>query len=410
MPDPPPSRWPAPLRAFAHRDFRLFFAGQLVSLVGTWMQSVAQAWLVLELTNSPFRLGLVSALQFTPMLLLSFLAGALADRLPKRRLLVATQSVLAAQALTLAALVGLGQVQYWHVALMATVYGLGNTLDIPARQSFVVEMVGKADLVSAIALNSATFNGARVIGPALAGLVIARWGTATAFAVNALSFAAVIAALLAMRTEGAPRRAAGRRLGGEIAEGVRYAVRTPRILVVLGLVLAVSVFMFNYNVMVPLLARDVLHQDAHGFGLLMAALGAGAVAGALTLATLGRGRPSIPSPLIPALALGAATAGLSLVTRFGLAAPVLVVMGFCGILVMAGANTSHQLTVPDELRGRIMSLHTLVFAGMTPFGAFAMGSLAERFGVRAMLAVAGLGGCVAVLALATWWRTRRRSG
>jgi MFS family permease len=406
--DPASPSLPAPLRALTHRDFRLFCSGQVVSQVGTWMQSVAQAWLVLELTNSPFRLGLVATLQFTPILLLSILAGVLADRLPKRRLLIATQSVMATQALTLAALVISGRVQYWHVAVMAAVYGLANALDNPARQSFVVEMVGKADLPSAIALNSAIFNSARIVGPALAGLAIARWGTATAFGVNALSFLAVIAALLAMKTEGAPRPRDGRRIGSEIAEGVAYAVRTPRILLVLGLVLVVSVFLMNNNVMVPLFARQGLGQDAHGFGLLMAALGVGAVTGALTLAALGRGRPAVLSLVLPALILAVATVALSQVTRFGAAAALLAVMGFCSILVMAGANTSHQLTVPDELRGRIMGLHMLVFAGMSPFGALLIGSLAERFGIRTTLAVNGAAGLTGILTLAVWWRTRRR--
>ena len=404
----PPSRLPAPLRALANRDFRLFSAGQLVSLIGTWMQSVAQSWLVLELTNSPFRLGLVGTIQFLPMLLLSPLAGVLADRVSKRRLLITTQSVMAVQALGLALLVWLGHVQYWHVLIMAAIYGLANTLDIPARQAFVAEMVGKESLVSAIALNSALFNGARVVGPAAAGLAIARWGTATAFAVNAISFVAVIAALIAMHTEGAPRRTGGRRMRSEIAEGVTYALHTPRILLVLFLVLFVSVFLFNYNVTIPLYARQGLNQDAHGFGLLMAALGLGAVAGALALAMMGGGRPAIRTLLAPALLLGLATALLALVTSFGLAAALLVVVGFTGIFVMAGANTSHQLTVPDDLRGRIMSLHMMVFAGMSPFGAFMVGALAERFGIRATLAVAGIAGMVSIAALAVWWRLRRR--
>ena len=404
----PPSRLPAPLRALASRDFRLFTAGQLVSLIGTWMQSVAQSWLVLELTNSPFKLGLVGTLQFLPMLVLSPLAGVLADRVSKRWLLITTQSVMAVQALGLAILVWLGHVQYWHVLIMATIYGLANTLDIPARQAFVAEMVGKESLVSAIALNSAVFNGARVVGPAAAGLAIARWGTSTAFAVNALSFVAVIAALIAMHTEGAPRRTGGRRIRGEILEGVTYALQTPRILLVLFLVLFVSVFLFNYNVTIPLYARQGLNQDAHGFGLLMAALGVGAVAGALALAMLGGGRPAIRTLLAPALLLGLATASLAWIQSFGLAATALMVVGFCGIFVMAGANTSHQLTVPDDLRGRIMSLHMMVFAGMSPFGAFLIGALAERFGIRVTLAVAGIAGAVSIGALAVWWRLRRR--
>jgi MFS family permease len=401
------SALPPPLRALAHRDFRLFCSGQIVSQVGTWMQSVAQSWLVLELTNSPFRLGLIGTLQFTPILLFSLVAGVVADRVPKRRLLVFTQSVMGLQALTLAVLVVSGHVQYWHVAVLASIYGLANALDNPARQSFVAEMVGRADLSSAIALNSAIFNTARVVGPAAAGLAIASWGTATAFAVNAVSFVAVVAALLAMHTKGAPRPRSGRRITSEIAEAVRYAVRTPRILLVLGLVLVVSVFLFNNNVMVPLLARQGLGTDAHGFGLLMAGLGVGAVIGALALAARGGERPSITALILPALGLAVATLALSRVTSFGVAAALLAVMGFCGIQVMAGANTSHQLTVPDELRGRIMGLHMLVFAGMSPFGAFTIGALAERFGIRVALLVLGSIGFTCIVGLALWWRTRR---
>ncbi len=408
MPDAPPSSLPVALRAFAHRDFRLFFAGQLVSLVGTWMQSVAQSWLVLELTNSPFRLGLVGTLQFAPVLVLSFFAGAMADRLPKRRLLVATQSVMCVLALVLAALVHRGHVQYWHVAVMAAIYGVANTVDMPTRQAFIVEMVGRDSLRSAIALNSAMFNAARVIGPALAGLVIARWGTALAFFFNGVSFLAVIAALMALHAHGLPRANSGRAMRQEIAEGLWYALRTPRIALVMSLVMAVSAFFFNYNTLVPLLARDVLHQDAHGFGLLMTALGVGAVAGAVVLASLGAERPPTNVLITAALALGLATMLMASVGRFGVAVAVLVVMGFCGMLFMTGANTTVQLTVPDELRGRVMSLHTLMFAGMTPFGAFLVGSVVEAFGARAGFLITGAGGTLAVAAVTLGWRWRRR--
>jgi MFS family permease len=410
VPEPEPSRLPAPLRAFGSRDFRLFFAGQLVSLVGTWMQSVAQSWLVLELTNSPFRLGLVGSLQFAPVLVLSFFAGAMADRLPKRRLLIATQSVMCAQALLLAALVHRGHVQYWHVAVMAVVYGVANTVDMPTRQSFVAEMVGRGALRSAIALNSAMFNGARVIGPALAGLVIARWGTALAFFVNGLSFLAVIAALVVLRADGAPRAASGRSLRHEIAEGVRYALRTPRIALALSLVMAVSAFFFNYNTLVPLLARDVLHQDAHGFGLLMTSVGLGAVAGAVGLASLGTERPPTQVLIASALALGVVMMLTAGVSRFGVAVALLAIMGFCGMLFMTGANTTVQLTVPDDLRGRVMSLHTLMFAGMTPFGALLVGSVTGALGPRAGFVVTGACGTAAVIAVTLWWRWYRRPG
>lgn len=372
------------------------------------MQSVAQSWLVLELTNSPFRLGLVNALQFTPMLVLSFFAGALADRLPKRRLVLGSQSVLFTQALALALLVHLGHVRYWHVALLALVYGIANTVDMPTRQAFIVEMVGRDDLMNAIALNSAMFNAARVVGPALAGIAIARWGTAVAFYVNAASFIPVIIALLAMRAEGRPRRAAGRSMADEIQEGVRFALRTPRVTLTLAMVLAVSGFLFNYNVLIPLYVRDVLGQDAQAFGLTMATLGAGAVTGAVTLAALGRERPPVAALAAPALLQAVSTGMLAAVHREALAVPLLLVMGFCGILFMASANSTVQLTVPDELRGRVMSLHTLMFAGITPFGAFVMGSVAQAGGVKAALLVSGGGGLVAVLALLAWWISRDR--
>jgi predicted MFS family arabinose efflux permease len=405
---PSDSRLPAALRAFRHRDFRLFFSGQLVSLVGTWMQSVAQAWLVLELTDSAFRLGLVSSLQFAPMLVLSFFAGALADRLPKRRLVLVSQSVLFAQALSLALLVHLGHVEYWHVAVLALVYGVANTLDMPTRQAFIVEMVGRDDLMNAIALNSAMFNAARIVGPALAGLAIARWGTALAFYMNAISFVPVILALLAVRAEGRPRAASGRTMADEIREGIRFALRTPRVALTMAMVLAVSGFLFNYNVLIPLYVRDVLGHGAQGLGLLMATLGIGAVTGAVVLAIVGRSRPPVAALATPALFQAASTGALAVAYRESVAVPLLLVMGFCGILFMAGSNSTVQLAVPDELRGRVMALHTLMFAGITPFGAFLLGSVAEAAGVKMALLVSGGGGLISVLALLAWWTARTR--
>src|SRR5216683_4777418 len=295
---------PAGLRALGHRDFRLFWCGQLVSLIGTWMQSVGQAWLVLELTNSPFRLGVIGALQFGPILLFSFLSGAISDRVRKRRLLLGTQAALMLQAFTLAALVGSGHVQFWHVAVLAALYGLATTLDMPSRQSFIAHLVPRGDLMNAIALNSAVFNGARVVGPAVAGLLVARYGVGIAFLLNGLSFVAVIAALLAIRTEGEPRPRSGDTLGQEILQGIRYAWETPLIALILSLLFVMSLFVINFSVLVPLIAREVLHEGAHGFGLLMASLGIGAVAGAVALALAGRGRA--PRWLLVGTALAAA--------------------------------------------------------------------------------------------------------
>jgi MFS family permease len=399
---------PAGVRALGHRDFRLFWIGQLVSLIGTWMQSVGQSWLVLELTNSPFRLGLIGTLQFGPILLFSFLGGAISDRAHKRRLLVGTQSALMIQAFALSALVWSGHVQFWHVAVLASLYGLANTLDMPTRQSYMADLVPRGDLMNAIALNSAVFNGARVVGPAAAGLLVARYGTAAAFLFNGLSFLAVIAALLAIRTQGAPRARSGLGMGAEIAQGVRYALGTPRIALVFGLLLSVSLFLVNMNVLVPLIARNVLHEGAHGFGLLMASLGLGAVVGALTIAVVAVGRPPLGLVVVPAVSAALLLFLLSFVYRFGLAAAVLMALGFAQIMFMTSCNTTVQITVPDELRGRIMGLYALVFAGMTPIGALLMGTIAERWGVARACQVGGTMGLLLVVTLTLLWQRRQR--
>jgi MFS family permease len=400
--------FPSGLRALDHRDYRIFFAGQAVALVGAWMQQIAQAWLVLSLTNSPLRLGLVGSLNFTPVLLFAIVGGAVADRLPKRRLLVITQSVLACQTLILATLIWTGHVRYWHICVLAVVWGIANTIDLPTRQSFVVELVGRADVTNAVALNSAAFNAARIVGPAIGGLLIAHAGVAPAYFINGFAFLVVIATLLIVRARGAPLSRGATTIGQEIGEGVRYALRTPRITLTLAMVLAVSVFLFNYNVTVPLLARDVLHQGARGFGLLMTTLGVGAVGGAVTLAIWSRGRPPVAALAAPALVQAVATAMLATASTVPAAAALLLTMGFCGILFMAGSNSTLQLTVPDELRGRVMSLHTLMFAGVTPFGSLLVGSLAEAFGIRTSLVVSSGCGVVAVLALLVWWNGRDR--
>jgi len=400
--------FPSGLRALDHRDFRVFWSGQLVSLVGTWMQSVAQAWLVLQLTDSPFRLGLIGTLQFAPILLFSVVAGALADRFPKRRLILATQGVLCLQALTLAALVATGHVRYWHVGVLALVYGLANVLDMPSRQSFIVEMVGRADLVNAVALNSAAFNGARIVGPAVAGLLIARFGMAPAFLLNGLSFVVVIGALLAVRARGLPRPRREATLGEEIREGVRYATRTPRVALILGLVGVVSLCVFNFSIFVPLLTRGVLRLGADGFGFLMAALGAGAVSGALALAALGGRQSPLRAIFTAGMLACAATLALATVGDFRTAVVLLYVLGFFAIVFVASCNTTLQLTTPDELRGRVMSLHALVFGGVFPLGSFLVGTIAEAFGIRAALAAAGAAGFCGVAAILAWWRARGR--
>ncbi len=402
-------QFPRALRALEHRDFRLFWTGQLVSLVGTWMQSVGQSWLVLELTDSPLRLGIIGSLQFTPVLFLSFLAGAVTDRFPKRVLVVGTQLALMCVAFTLGFLVWTRVIQYWHVAVLATCVGVVNALDMPARQSLVAELVGPADLVNAVALNSAMFNGARIVGPAIGGLLIARYGVAIAFFLNGASFLAVIASLLAMRAEAPARVDRGTTIRGEIADGLRYVIASPVISLILSLVLAVSLFTLNHNVLVPLLAREVLGEGVHGFGLLMSALGAGAMTGALALALLGRDRVPLGVIVASAVVVTAGVLSLAAIRQFGPAAAVLFVVGAAQIVFLASCNTTIQLGVPGELRGRVMSIYVMVFAGVTPAGAFLIGSISEAFGVPAACLTAGGLGLAVVLGLTAFWR-RRRAG
>ncbi len=391
--------FPSGLRALNHADFRRFFGAQLVSQIGTWMQSVAQAWLVLQLTDSPLLLGLIGTLQFAPMLLFSVVAGAIADRLPKRQLLMVTQAALAGQALTLTILIWSGHVQYWHVGVLATLAGVANTLDNPARQSFVVDMVGRDDVINAIALNSAAFNAARVIGPVLAGLLIAHFGVVPAFVINSTSFLVVLVTLGRIRAEGRPRRHGATTMRREIFEGLAYALRAPEIRLILAILLVVSLCVFNFSIYVPLLARTVLGLGAKGFGFLMAAVGMGAVTGALTLGVAVRRSPS-PALLFTTAGMAcAALMSISAARHVWLAGLALFVTGFAGIMTLAGGNTALQIAAPDHLRGRVMSLHVLVFGGSFPFGAFAVGAISERWGVSTAFFVNGAAGLLALTAL-----------
>jgi predicted MFS family arabinose efflux permease len=400
--------FPSGLRALNHADFRRFFLAQLVAMVSGWMHTVAQSWLVLQLTDSPLLLGLIGTLQFGPILLFSIVTGAFADRVPKRHLLVTTQLALATLAVLLASLVATGRVRYWHVGVVAVLAGLTQAFDAPARQSLLAEMVGKADLVNAVALNSASFNAARIVGPAVGGLLIARLGVVPSFLINAIGLLVVALALLRLPArEPAPRR--GTTMAQEIVEGLRYAMRTPVIRLVLGLLFCVSITVFNFTVYVPLLARHVLGLGAEGFGFLMAALGVGAVSGALTVGF--RRAPASTSVLQGAGALAlTGLLSLSLARSLWLAIPLLFVTGFFGLILVASCNTRLQLAAPDELRGRMMSLYTLVWGGVFPIGAFCVGAISEAWGVRAAFLIQGTAGLTGLGALALWWHRRQRRG
>jgi MFS family permease len=387
----------APLR---HRNFRLFFAGQLTSQVGTWMQTVGQAWLVLSLTNSPLLLGVINALQWSPVLLWSLPAGVLADRVPKRVLLLVTQSAFALLALCLGILAVTGVVRFWHVAILAALLGTVNAFDVPARQAFLVEMVGGTeDLTGAIAINSSMFNAARLIGPGLAGLVISAWGVGLAFLANALSFLAVIAALAAMRVVPIIEVRHDIGLLGRIDEGVRFIRSSSSVLWVLVTLAVLSVFAMNFNVFVPVLARAQLRLGASGFGFLLAAQGAGALLGSLLVAGTGAGGPRPAFLAWGAVLLCGGLIALSRVAHPGVAAAELFVAGMGMVLFTATANSTVQLETPDHLRGRVMSIYALVFNGLAPFGALMMGAIIDTWGPRAGMFVGGAVGLAGTAAV-----------
>ena len=370
------------------------------------MQSVTQSWLVLEITGSPFKLGLISTLQSGPILLFSIFTGVLADRVTRRTLLFVTQSAQACLAITLGLLAWSGHARYWHVAVVAVLWGIMAAIDQPARQSMVMELVGRQHVSSAIGLNSASFNGARIVGPALAGLLIARVGLSPGFLLNALAFAFSIAMLARIPGRRPTPRGGEATFVDDMLEGVAYALRTPALRFVLSLQIVLSFCVFNFSVYVPLLARDVLGMGAEGFGLLMTCLGVGALTAGLSLGAIGVLRPTLIAAAL-AVACGCLV-GLGFTRVLWPAALVLAVTGFSGTIVMAGCNTALQLGAPDALRGRVMSLYSLLSGGIFPLGAFWVGFVSEHWGVSRAFLVNGAIGLVAVGALTLWQRFKPR--
>ena len=400
------------LRAFRHRNYRLFFAGQAISLVGTWMQQVAQGWLVLQLTNDPFMLGLVAAAQFGPVIVFGLFGGVIADHLPKRRVLIVTQIVSMVLALVLFGLTVTGVVEVWHVMILAALLGIANALDMPARQAFAVEMVGRQDVQNAVGLNAALFNASRILGPATAGILIGLFDISIAFLINGLSYLAVIASYFAMRDgELRPmpdmtRPASVRAVFENLAEGARYVRQTPLVLLSCIVVGLAATFGMNFQILVPPLADDVLDVGATGFGFLMAASGVGSTIAALWVAFK---RKVGPAPIaLGAIGLGLGTLVLAVSTSFPLSLLAMFVAGGGAIAMAVTANTTIQTAVPDHLRGRVMSVYTTTFAGSVPAGGLLMGWIASSWSVPIALAVGavltlgiGLGGWV--------WLTRIRA-
>ncbi len=383
------SRLSHAFRALRHRPFRVYWIGQWLSVNGTWMQTTAQAWLVYRLTNSPLMLGILSAVRFGPALIGSPIAGVFTDRLPRRLVVLTTQSLSLVQATMMAALTLSGTVRVWHVLLLAFAQGIVDTLDTPARQTLQVDIVGVEDLQSAVSLNASAFNAARMVGPALAGVMVAAWGEGVCFAANAVSYLAVLVALLTIRTEPAPRRQA-RSLREELGEGVRYAWGNRQVRTMLGAIAVTSVFGLSYTTLLPVFARDVLHGGVRGFGILMSSGGLGAVFGAIAAAASRSGRH-----IGLLMALGQGTLGLGLValaaTRsLTVASPLMVLIGLGVALQLSTTNGFLQTTAPPHMRGRVVSLYIWLFSGLSPIGGFAAGWIAEHAGAPATAAGAGV--------------------
>ena len=380
-------------RTFAslkYRNYRLFFSGQVVSVTGTWMQNIAMAWLVLDLTGSPVAVGILVLCQFLPFSILGLFAGVFADRLDPRRLVMTTQAAAMVLATALALLTLVGDAQPWQVYVLAVLRGTVLVFDAPARQAFTYQMVGPAELPNAIALNSSLFNAARVVGPAFGGVIVAVFGPGICFAANAVSFLAVLLALAAMNAhELVPLKRDGERpaIFAGTWEAMRYARRSPRVGIVLVLVAAVSTFAFNFNVLLPVLARETLDAGPEVFGILSACFGAGALVGALLAATIGRA--SIKLLLIGTAGFGVAELVLAPAQTLPVAAAALLAAGLCFTVWSANANASLQLRVPDAIRGRVLGLYFYAFLGLQPVGGLLSGWLADVGGTALAFAFGG---------------------
>ncbi len=396
QPPPPPRAtppgfvtfWDGLTRGFAalrFRNYRLYWFGQIVSLVGTWMQSVSQPWLVLQLGGSPIQLGEVLALQYLPSTFLAPFGGVLADRVDKRKALIVTQFVAMIEAGILAVLAATNVVEIWHVFVLAGLLGLVNAVDMPLRQAIAAELVPREALVNAIALNSASFNLARVIGPAVAGITLAVAGPAFNFGLNSVSYLAVLLALVLMSPGQLHRIQRPPRIGvfRSLSEGFRYAVRTPSVFWPLVLLGGVSTFGMNFQTLVPLYAQNTLGLDASGYGALFAAMGVGSLIGSLALAFAGSRRPLLPLILGGTAAFVVFELGLGLARGPVAAYGLILLVGLSSMLFVNSVNVSVQYGVPDELRGRVMALYVTVFAGSTPIGGFFAGTVAELWGAPA---------------------------
>jgi MFS family permease len=396
-----------PFHALRHRNFRLFFIGQFISLVGTWMQVVAQGWLVLELSNSPFLVGLVTSLESLPILLLTLYGGVLADRVDRRRAIAFLQAGMLLESLALTILTATHHVTVGWIMVLAPVLGTFSAFEVPIRQAFMMEMVGREDLINAIALNSSVFNLTRIVGPVVAGGLIAGLGTTACFAVNTVSFLAVIIAFARMRPPFPGALEKKPDVQPTFRDGVRYALGTPEPRALLSLAAALSIFGLGpVLAMLPVYARQVLNLGAGGYGGLMSAIGVGAAMGAIAMASLGH-RIDRRKLIVTATLFFSSVLALTATHRsYPLALVGLAIIGFGSVLSAISTNTLLQTEAPDHLRGRVLGFYSFVVLGLAPFGSLQAGWISEHFGVPVSFVV-GAAAC-SVGALTLSWERRRR--
>jgi MFS family permease len=380
----------SPFIALKHRNFRFYWIGMCISTTGTWMQNIAQPWLAFQLTNSPFLLSVIGALQFTPVLLFSLFAGVLIDKLPKKNILIFTQSASLVITLILAILVLTGKIQYWHILVTATALGFVNTLDMPSRQTFVIELVGKEDRMNAIALNSTVFNLSRIVGPAIAGIVMGYFGVAACFFANSFSFGAVVISLFfikPLKIHIEPKK--HENIFVSIKEGLQYIYGHEILFATLLVMAVVGTFAPNFGVLIPVFAAEILKQHETGFGFLMSFMGMGSFFGAILIAMLSRSGPKKIILYFVPLIVGAFLIIDGYTSIYSLTALALAITGFFFVMFTSSANSAMQLNSSNEYLGRVMSVYSLVFAGSTPIGNLYAGLIADRFNARVGFAACG---------------------
>ena len=398
-----------PFLSLRHPNFRYYFAGMCVSTIGTWMQNTAQPWLAYSMTKSALLLSVVSALQFLPALLFSLFAGVLIDRLPKKKMLMITQSLSLVITFAVWLLVRSGEIQYWHLLISASLLGLVNTLDMPLRQSFVVEMVGHDDLMNAIALNSLTFNVARMIGPSLAGILMGAFGVSSCFLINSLSFGAVLLSLFFIHPVSCalPEQQERQGIFASIGEGLKYIFKNETLFTTLLFMTVVSTFALNYGVAIPVFATQILGLSETGYGFLMSALGAGALLGALLVAALSKNGPRrFILVFLPALT-GLILILIGYTNSFLSTALSVAVGGFLFVAYLSTANSNLQIHTEDRFRGRVMSVYSLVLAGSSPIGNLFVGTMDNLYGARMGFIASGIAVIVFIVPIFLYMFARR---